>query len=250
MAFTDRDGQPREVPDPPSSGSRYGEIGAFQGPGHYERNAFAQGTVQEIEALVGMLDLRPGERVLDVGCATGRHVRVLTELGFPALGLDLSESLLRGVPVGQAVAGDARRLPLRDGAVDVVLSLCQGGFGLAPAADAAALAEMSRVLRPGGKLALTAFSLVFAARYLDPEDALDAEQGLHHRLAEVRGPDGARAVFDLWSSAYSAGHLRLLAQQCGLTVMAVHGVEPGAYAPGDVLVTSPEILVLARKPAD
>lgn len=247
MVWTDREGRPRDVPEPPPRGSRYGEIGAFQGPEHYRRNAFTRGTAQEVEALVRLIGLRAGEVVLDVGCGTGRHVQSLRERRIDAVGVDVSRELLAGAPPGCVVAADARRLPLRDGAVDAVLSLCQGGFGLTPAGDAAALGEMCRVLRAGGRLALTAFALVFAARYLAPGDALDAGRGLHHQIAEVRGPDGRQERFDLWAAAYSVPHLRLLAAQAGLLVRAVYGVEPGSYGEHDVLLGSPELLLLAQK---
>ena len=94
---------------------------------------------------------------------------------------------------------------------------------------------------------MTAFSLVFAARWLAPGDAFDVERGLLYSSADVRNADGQPRRFDLWTQCYSAGHLRAMAGAEGLTVEGIWGVEPGAYrrrAPG---LTDPELLLLATK---
>lgn len=249
-AWTDRDGHPRRAPEPPAAGSHYGLIGDFQGA-HYDRNAFALGTEQEVAALADALGLAPGQRVVDVGCGTGRHTRALAGRGAEAVGVDLSAGLLRvalgGRSAARFVQADARALPLGDAAADVVLSLCQGGFGITPAGDEQVLAEIARVLRPGGRLALTAFSLAFAVRYLAPEDALDLGRGIVHSPAEVRGPDGARRTFDLWTACYTPGHLLALCAAAGLRVDALRGVEPGRYGDEPPTVAHPELLVLATR---
>jgi SAM-dependent methyltransferase len=247
VTWTDAQGRAVDAPEPPPEGSCYGPIGDFQGPA-YDRNAFALGTEQEVGHLTRVLGLRAGQVVVDVGCGTGRHARALAAAG---LGVDVSEGLLRAArahpTAARFVRADARRLPLPDGAADVALSLCQGGFGITPGGDARVLGELARVLRPGGLLALTAFSLPFAARHLGPEDAIDVDRGLVHSPAEVRGPDGERRTFDLWTACYSAGHLRDLCAAVGLHVRTVSGVEPGRYGDRPPTLDDPELLVLAQR---
>lgn len=251
-AWTDRDGGPVTAPEPPAEGSAYPAIGDFQGRA-YERNAFARGTAAEVAWLRAALDLGSGVRVVDVGCGTGRHARALAAAGIEVVAVDVSAGLLAaGRELADVavrwVQGDARALPLRDGGADAVLSLCQGGFGLTPAGDEAAVGEMARVLRPGGRLALTAFSLAFAVRYLSPEDSVDLPRGLVHTPAEVRDADGCRRTFDLWTACYTPGHLARLLTDCGLRVEAITGCEPGAYTDRPPRITDPEFMAQVSKP--
>jgi SAM-dependent methyltransferase len=264
MAWTDRDGKPVEAPEPPAAGSYYTEIGDFQGAA-YERNAFALGTEQEAAFLWEALDLRPREVLVDVGCGTGRHTRAFAERGVRAIGLDISQGLLtaaasltsrtdrvasateRSTCAPWFVRADARAMPLPDGCADVVICLCQGGFGITPGGDADVLAEIARVLRPGGRLALTAFSLAFATRWLAPEDAIDLERGLIHTPADVRGPDGEARRYDLWTSCYTVAELRHLFAGAGFADVRLSGVEPGAYRLDPPRLSDPELLALARR---
>jgi SAM-dependent methyltransferase len=259
--WADRDGVPASAPEPPPDGSYYGPIGDFQ-KGAYDRNAFALGTAQEVQFLTGALDLPEGARIVDVGCGTGRHVRALAAAGFWCVGVDISHGLLAhaarpdsrggdratGPSRASYVRADARALPLLDGCADAVLSLCQGGFGITPGGDVRVLAELARVLRPGGRLALTAFSLAFAVRHMAPEDHLDLSRGIVHTPAEVRGADDERRHFDLWTTCYTPGHLRTLVETVGLELEEISGIEPGQYGHTQPSVRHPELLVLATRP--
>lgn len=243
------DGKSVDVPEPPDGGSFYGPIGDWQGAA-YERNSFTRGTQQEVALLWDELRLAPTSVVVDVGCGTGRHARALRRRGVRAVGVDLSAGLLAAAAADQPgdwVQADARRLPLGSGSADAVMSVCQGGFGITPGGDALVLAEMVRVLRPGGRLALTAFSLPFAARWLAPGDALDAQRGLHFVTADVRNAEGQDQRFDLWTQCYSAGHLLELAHRVGLRPDGVFGVEPGNYGRRWPTLEHPELLLLATK---
>jgi ubiquinone/menaquinone biosynthesis C-methylase UbiE len=96
--------------------------------------------------------LSAGARVLDVGCGPAHDTAGLHELGLRAAGFDCSRGMLaqaRGdLPL---VLGDMRQLPVRDGALDG-LWVC-ASFLHIPKHDAlAVLAELRRVLRPGGVL--------------------------------------------------------------------------------------------------
>lgn len=248
--WSGHDGREVQAPQPPPQGSFYGPIGDWQGE-EYERNAFTKGTRQEVAFLIEVVPLAQGAVVLDIGCGTGRHARALAGEGVRVIGVDLSAGLLaaaaRRHEAGEWVQADARALPVHPASVDVVMSLCQGGFGITPGGDAEVFAEMARVLRPGGRLVLSAFSLAFAARWLVEGDALDVDRGLLHSVADVRGADGAVARFDLWTQCYSAGQLRGLAAAHGIEVEAVYGAEPGSFTARAPSLRDPELLLIGTK---
>lgn len=98
----------------------------------------------------------PGERVLDLGCGVGIATKLLRRHGCEALGVDLAVNRLeiarRADPALAMVAGDARRLPFADASLDGILTECALSL---IGYTAATLAECRRVLRPGGRLAIT-----------------------------------------------------------------------------------------------
>lgn len=108
-----------------------------------------------------MLDVRSGERVIDVGCGPGNYTRHLARAAGDGLtiGLDASEAMVaeaakRGGGENLAyLRGDACALPFVDGSFDVACSI-----GVIHMVDEplVALAEMVRVLAPGGRLAVLA----------------------------------------------------------------------------------------------
>ncbi len=108
------------------------------------------------------------------------------------------------------------------------------------------LGELARILRPGGRLALTAFSLAFAVRFMAPDDAIDLGRGLVHSPAEVRNADHERKRFDLWTACYTPGHLEALCMAVGLELEGIGGIEPGRYGQNAPTVGHPELLVIAR----
>jgi SAM-dependent methyltransferase len=110
-----------------------------------------------IEHCVDRLDPRAGERILDVGTGTGFAARRVAARGAEVVGIDIAESLIQagrpllaGLGVELEVA-DAEALPFPDESFDGVLSTFGVMFCSQPARAAA---EMVRVCRPGGRIAL------------------------------------------------------------------------------------------------
>ncbi len=173
------------------------------------------------------------------------------------VGVDLAESFCRLVvdsdPSRPAVTSDIRALPFA-GAFDAVISICQGGFGLlggpgAPVdADVAAIVELARCLRPGGRLALSAFSSYFQIRYLESHDTFDVAAGVNHERTAVKNEAGEDLEVDLWTTGFTPRELRLLAAGAGLVVEHVWSVTPGDYARRDPDLDHPEFLLVARQP--
>ena len=105
----------------------------------------------------------PQGNVLDLACGTGElALAIARKEGVRVTGLDLSEGMLevaRRRTEGQSITlihGDAQQLPLPDGSFDATTI----AFGIRNVPDvSAALAEMHRVLRPGGRTFILEFSL-------------------------------------------------------------------------------------------
>lgn len=267
MSWRDHRDRPVEVPSPPGPDDEafYVPIGQFQGV-LYRRNAFAAHTRAEVDALVARTGLRAGQLVVDIGCGDGRHLRELAARGVSGVGMDVSPALVEAArtaarseqdawPAGthlDVVTGDARRRAdfahVPRATADVAWTLCQGAFGTHPATDPDVLAAVASCVRPGGLVVATAFHALFAVRHMVVGDAFDPVDLVHHQVSEVRGPDDARAHFDLWTAAYTARELAGLVVQAGLEVVAIAGAEPGRYGSDQVGLDDPELLIVARVP--
>ncbi len=143
-------------------------------------------------AVARITGARPGDRVLDLAAGTGTSSLTFTATGADCVACDFSLGMLRagksrldgsqrGSGQGRLsfVAGDALRLPFRDGAFDAATI----SFGLRNVADpVAGLAEMRRVTRPGGRLVVCEFSAIAIA----PMDMLYRRYLLHALPAIAR----------------------------------------------------------------
>lgn len=208
------------------------------------------------EAAAGVLGDVAGKDVLEIGSGAGQCSRWVTSRGGRAIGLDLSARQLQharrldaatGVAV-PSVLGTATALPFRDRSFDIAFS----AFGaLQFIADLdVAIAEVRRVLRPGGRFA---FSITHPTRWVFPDDPgeaglvasqsywdrrpyveIDDETGVvayveHHRtlgdwVALLAG--AGFMITDLVEPEWPAGHDRIWGGWSGLR---------GRFTPGTAL---------------
>jgi ubiquinone/menaquinone biosynthesis C-methylase UbiE len=174
------------------------------------------------ETIVEFLDPRPGELVLDCGCGYGFTLRVLRDVTEARLiGLDLERDRVAsaGARLGEGVRlvqGSALRLPFADGTIAKAVS--SEVLEHLPD-DRGALAELYRVLRPGGTLVVT----VPSARYpfgWDPINYL-----LERTTGRYIG--GERMLSGIWYGhrrLYDEVGLRELVEEAGLAVEEVRGL--------------------------
>lgn len=233
----------------------------------YLRYSFTKGTEQEVGFLVETLGLTPGDRVLDVGCGPGRHAHALARRGINVVGVDISARFIelarRDAPANTRFERlDARNLPF-DNEFDAVISLCQGAFGLQgetnpnqTSADANSidpdfpvLSGMVRALRPGGRVAFSAFSAYFQVRFLEDQDSFNADTGVNHETTSIKSQGGQDQEVDLWTSCFTPRELRFMVRAAGLSQPQIYGVTPGVYGTSPPDLDKPEFLVIATKSA-
>jgi SAM-dependent methyltransferase len=130
-------------------------------------------TKAEAEFVIDALALAAGESLLDVPCGFGRHLQHFSSAGCHVAGVDLNPSYLkrardafpsRPIPLPALAAADMSRLPFASGTFDAIANLFNS-FGYFPddspvesgnnkksATNSAVLAELARILKPGGRL--------------------------------------------------------------------------------------------------
>jgi malonyl-CoA O-methyltransferase len=147
--------------------------------------------ILHVRALLKFFGNLADKRVLDVGCGKGRFARVFLEENPGALmyGLDISEEMLACVPAGfGAVSGSMTELPFADSAFDCVYAT----ESLEHAVEIdRAVAEMCRVLKPGGKLAIIDKNVEHWGRFKTPAwerwfNRRELEKLLERSCREVR----------------------------------------------------------------
>ncbi len=128
--------------------------------GGRQYDEISRGIADAIEHCVRRLDPRPGERILDLATGTGWASRVVARRGASVVGVDIADDLLDAARVAAEVeglpieyeTGDAEELPFENGAFDAVISTFGVMFASRPERAAA---ELARVCRKGGRVALT-----------------------------------------------------------------------------------------------
>src|SRR5215510_4491371 len=159
----------------------------IQGAFARQARAFARSPLQtdprRLAVLLEFLGSRRGERVLDVACGPGIVTRALDQAGLLAIGIDLTREMVQEAAAagGRFVRGDVRRLPFGDATFDV--SVCRNSFHHF-ADPAAMMAEMTRVLRPGGRVVVEDMQA--------PDD--DGQRAYHETIETLRDVSHARTL--------------------------------------------------------
>lgn len=165
----------------PHSVDPFAQFKQTQREGWSHFHPLAAMTTPTAAQLVNFSRIRSGQRVLDVACGTGVVAVTCARRGAVVTGLDLTPELLATAQENAAMAGvtvdfhqgDAEALPFPDAAFDAVLS--QFGHMFAPRPEVA-IAEMLRVLKPGGTIAFSTWppdqfigrAFALTAKYMPP----------------------------------------------------------------------------------
>jgi ubiquinone/menaquinone biosynthesis C-methylase UbiE len=143
----------------------YRDFGRLESEGWADRStvenyaaSFARATEIAIGPIVSASGAVPGTRILDLCCGHGAGTEALLAAGADVTGLDFSPAMLREArsraPAADLREGDAQSMPFPDATFDAVV--CD--FGIMHIPDQTrALAEVHRVLRPGGNFVMTSW---------------------------------------------------------------------------------------------
>jgi ubiquinone/menaquinone biosynthesis C-methylase UbiE len=199
--------------------------------------------------------------LLDLCCGSGLHSLRFAEKGFPPVGLDYSAPLLELARAqGSAlnlIRGDMRALPFRAAAFRTVVNFFTSfGYFLLEADNMAVVAEIERVLEPGGKFLCDTFGRDYVLERLVPSENVstgdreyrirrwwNSETRRVEKQIQVRRA-GSTATFRESVRAYTAGELEAMLRQSGLAVEETWGDFDGRPAGSE----APRLIVLARKP--
>ncbi len=183
--------------------------------------------------VVRAVDARPGELVLDVAAGTGTSSAPFTKAGANTVACDFSLGMLREGMRRQArtprpafTAGDALRLPFADESFDAVTI----SFGIRNVSDTvAALREMRRVTKPGGRLLICEVGK-------PPNSVLRTLHGLHLKvglpmMAKVSSnPDSYHYLAESTAAWHDQAALARLMREAGWTAVRWRNLTFGAVA--------------------
>ena len=192
-------------------------VGLFLGESYHP------GGIELTRRLAGLLDLRPGQQVLDVASGVGATAVLLAaEHDIDVVGVDLGAAQVAKATARAASAGvseravfrvgDAEHLPVDDHSFDAVVSEC--AFCTFPDKPQAA-AEVARVVRPGGRLGLT--DVWLRPDRLDPD--LSGLAGRIACIADARPIDDTRVLLE--SAGFRIDHVERHDEALAATVEVV-----------------------------
>jgi SAM-dependent methyltransferase len=223
-------------------------------------------TAQEVAGILGMLDLRPGVRILDLCCGQGRHAVPLARAGYRMTGLDRSTYLLRkaqqmaqqaGVAV-QWVRGDMRWLPWQ-GQFDACVNLFTAfGYFQDEAENEQVLHQVCKALKPGGLFLLDVSNRDYSLLHRWPIAWQRDGQGVileesrfdpitcHLATTLTWVGDGKKESLTYSVRQYTAPELAGMLRGAGLLPIAYYG----DFDESPLELHSKRLIVLAHKPRD
>ena len=185
---------------------------------------FAKTRVNPWPEVEDFLDGRTGGVGLDIGCGNGRHTALLAECCDRVVSLDASRALLdvareQAHAQSSLVQGDAGRLPLASGSVDLAVYVATLHHLPTRAGRIASLTDLARVLAPGARALVSAWST--------DHDRFDADEGFDTTV-DWTLPGGE--TVDRFYHIYDAEEFRADLRESGVAVRSVRVSSGNCYA--------------------
>ncbi len=238
----------------------------------YDEECFVVGTIGECDFIEKEIDHNKNQKILDVGCGTGRHSIELTKRGYNVTGIDLSPSMLRRAREKAESEGlsidfrehDARELPF-SAEFDLVIMLCEGGFPLMETDEEnfKILRCAARALKEKSKFIFTTLNGLFplfnsvekfcAAASQDghPEyrsNSFDLMTFRDHNITTVVDDLGNKKELDCNERYYVPPEITWLLKSLGFKKIDIYGARIGEFSREHKLTPDDfEMLVIAER---
>lgn len=226
----------------------------------YLDNCFTKNTDKEIDFIINELKISKGDKIIDIGCGTGRHSIKLAELGYKMTGIDISEKMLN---IGRDFAkeknlsiefikGDASKTRLDD-KFDCALCICEGAFSIFDidvdpySYHESILKNISAMLKPKSKFLLTALN---GFRFIRSHNDNDIKNGMFNienisHTEEVNTKNGK--TVKVCEKGFLPYEIKTLLQNSGFKVLNIWGGSAGSWNKEELKLDEMEIMVLSEK---
>jgi 2-polyprenyl-3-methyl-5-hydroxy-6-metoxy-1,4-benzoquinol methylase len=238
----------------------------------YDNENFTKGTSGECDFIEKEVNYNKRNRILDIGCGTGRHTIELTKRGYQVTSIDLSESMLSKAREKALkenlkidfLKQDARELTFTK-EFDLIMMLCEGAFPLMETDEMnfQILQNASKALKNKGKLIFTTLNGLFPLFHSVKDFLANAtEEGnstydkntfdlmtfRDRNITTVVDDSGNKKDLVCNERYYVPSEITWLLKSTGFIKIDIYGAKLGAFSRNDKLETDHyEMLVIAEK---
>jgi 2-polyprenyl-3-methyl-5-hydroxy-6-metoxy-1,4-benzoquinol methylase len=235
----------------------------------YDKESFTQGTVGEVDFIEKELGYDPSQKVLDIGCGTGRHAIELAKRGYSVTGIDLSESQITKAfekAEKEKVSVDFQIKDARNthyiNEFDLAIMICEGGFSLMETDEMnfKILKNATHALKQKGKIIFTTLNALFPL-YHSVKDFIN--QGINEGKTENNDFDlmtfrefssfettddlGKKKILHCNERYYTPSEITRLLKTLNYHQIDIYGCELGHFSREKDLTTEDyEMLIVAR----
>lgn len=226
----------------------------------YLDNNFTKNTQFEAQFIKEELDLVKEEKILDIGCGTGRHSIELSKEGFQMTGIDLSEDQLQIARTKanelaldiKFIKGDASEILLNE-KFDHAISLCEGAFslfeeGIEPISfHLNILKNVNKMLKQSGKFILNALN---GFRFIRECSDEDIQKGIFDPMTiskteEVELKNAEK--IQIREKGFLPNELKNMIECCGFEVLHIWGGSAWGWNREPLKLDEMEMMVISKK---